>query len=183
MVQIDVVELCADLLLMTFYDFDIILGMDWLTKHHAIVICFTKEVEFDVPNQARIVFRGECKITCLISAIKACKMIQKGCEAYLAHVIDTRKTEAKLEDIPVVNEFQDVFLVELPGLPPDRDVEFTIELLPGTAPISVTLYRMSPTELRELKTQLQELLEKGYIRPSISPWGAPVLFVKKKDGN
>ena len=184
MVQIDGVELCADLLLMTFYDFDIILGMDWLTKHHAIVNCFTKEVEFDVPNQARIVFLGERKImsTCLISAIKACKMIQKGCEAYLAHVIDTRKTEAKLEDIPVVNEFQDVFPVELPGLPPDRDVEFTIELLPGTTPISVTPYIMAPTELRELKTQLQELLEKGYIRSSISPWGASVLFVKKKDG-
>ena len=184
MVQIDGVELCADLLLMTFYDFDIILRMDWLTKHHAIVNCFTKEVEFDVPNQARIVFRGERKImsTCLISAIKAWKMIQKGCEAYLAHVIDTRKTEAKLEDIPVVNEFQDVFPVELPGLPPDRDVEFTIKLLPGTAPIYVTPYRMAPTELRELKTQLRELLEKGYIQPSISPWGAPVLFVKKKDG-
>ena len=111
MVQIDGVELCADLLLMTFYDFDIILGMDWLTKHHAIVNCFTKEVEFDVPNQARIVFRGERKImsTCLIFAIKACKMIQKGCEAYLAHVIDTRKTEAKLEDIPVVNECNTYF--------------------------------------------------------------------------
>ena len=184
MVQIDGVELCADLLIMTFYDFDIILGMDWLTKHHDIVNCFTKEVEFDVPNQARIVFQGERKImsTCLISATKACKMIQKGCEAYLAHVIDTRKTEAKLEDIPVVNEFQDVFPVELSGLPPDRDVEFTIELLPGTAPISVTPYRMAPTDLRELKTQLQELLEKGYIQLSISPWGAPVLFVKKKDG-
>ena len=81
-----------------------------------------------------------------------------------------------------MNEFQDVFPIDLSGLPPDRDVEFTIELLPGTAPISVTPYRMAPTELRELKTQLQELLEKGYIRPSISPWGAPVLFVKKKDG-
>ena len=97
-------------------------------------------------------------------------------------MIDTRKTEAKLENIPVVNEFQDVFPVELPGLPPDRDVEFTIKLLPGTDPISVAPYRMAPTELRELKTQLQELIEKGYIRPSISPWGAPVLFVKKKDG-
>ena len=143
MVQIDGVELCADLLLMTFYDFDIILGMDWLTKHHAIVNCFTKEVEFDMPNQARIVFRGERKImsTCLISAIKACKMIKKGCEAYLAHVIDTRKTEAKLENIPVVNEFQDVFPVELPGLPPDRDVEFTIKLLPGQI-----LFLLHPTE-------------------------------------
>ena len=97
-------------------------------------------------------------------------------------MIDTRKTEAKLEDIPIVNEFQDVFPVELPGLPPDRDVEFTIKLLPGTTPISITPYRMAPTELRKLKTQLQELLEKGYIRLSISPWGAPVLFVNKKDG-
>ena len=107
-------------------------------------------------------------------------MIQKGCEAYLAHVIDTRKIEAKLEDIPVVNEFQDVFPVELPGLPPDRDVEFTIELLPRTAPISVTPYRMAPTELRELKNQLQELLEKGYIRPEHITMGSSGIVCEKE---
>ena len=86
-----------------------------------------------------------------------------------------------LLDIPVVCEFLDVFPDELPGLPPNRDVEFKIELLPGTAPISRRPYRMPPNELAELKVQLQELLEKGLIRPSSSSWGCPALFVKKKD--
>lgn len=86
-----------------------------------------------------------------------------------------------MTDIPVVCEFPDVFPEELPGLPPDRDVEFEINLLPGTAPISRRSYRMNPMELAELKVQLQELLEKGLIRPSLSPWGCPAIFVKKKD--
>ncbi|KAH9658001.1 hypothetical protein KPL70_023315 [Citrus sinensis] len=90
---------------------------------------------------------------------------------------------ACLEDIPIVREFIDVFPEDLPGLPPDREVEFTIELVPGTTPISKAPYRMAPIELKELKVQLQELLDKGFIRPSVSPWGAPVLFVKKKDGS
>ncbi|KAB2629775.1 S ribonuclease [Pyrus ussuriensis x Pyrus communis] len=87
-----------------------------------------------------------------------------------------------VEDVRVVRHFPDVFPEELPGLPPDRDLEFTIELLPGTNPISLTPYRMAPAELRELKVQLQELVDKGFIQPSTSPWGAPVLFVRKKDG-
>ena len=82
----------------------------------------------------------------------------------------------------MVNEFVSVFPEDLPGLPPDREVTFEIEVLPGTAPISKAPYRMAPVELRELQVQLQELLDKGFIRPSYSPWGAPVLFVKKKDG-
>ena len=86
-----------------------------------------------------------------------------------------------MEDIPIVNEFPDVFPDELPGLPPVREIDFSIELLPGTMPISQAPYRMAPAELKELKTQLQELVDKGFIRPSMSPWGAPVLFVKKKD--
>jgi hypothetical protein len=86
-----------------------------------------------------------------------------------------------LEDIPVACEFPDVFLEDLSGMPPDRDVEFIIELQPGTAPISRRSYKMTPKELAELKVQLNELLDKGYIRPSSSPWGYPTLFVKKKD--
>jgi hypothetical protein len=89
----------------------------------------------------------------------------------------------QLEDIPGVCEYPDVFPDDLPGMPPDRDVEFVIELQPGTAPISKRPYRMPPKELAELKVQLQELLDKGYIRPSSSPWGSPALFVKKKDGS
>ena len=97
-------------------------------------------------------------------------------------MVDTRKEALKLDDIPVVREFSDVFLKDLPGIPIDREIEFSIDLLPGTSPISKAPYRMALTELKELKEQLQELLEKGFIRPSASPWGAPVLFMKKKDG-
>ena len=86
----------------------------------------------------------------------------------------------EIRDIPVVCEFSDVFPKDLPGLPPDRDVQFNIELQPGTAPISRRAYRMPPKELAELKTQLQELIEKGFIQPSSSPWGCPAIFVKRK---
>ena len=87
-----------------------------------------------------------------------------------------------LEDIRIVNEYPDVFPEELPGMPPDRDIEFIIELLPGTAPIAKRPYRMGVNELAELKKQIRELIDKGYVQPSSSPWGAPVLFVEKKDG-
>ena len=91
--------------------------------------------------------------------------------------------EITVEMIPIEREFPDVFLDDLPSLPPDREVEFGIDVVPGVDPISKAPYRMSPIELQELKTQLEELQNKGFIRPSISPWGAPVLFVRKKDGS
>jgi hypothetical protein len=81
-----------------------------------------------------------------------------------------------------VKDFPDVFPEDVPGLPPVRDIEFSIDLIPGSGPISIAPYRMSPTELAELKTQLEDLLSKQFIRPSVSPWGPPVLLVKKKDG-
>jgi hypothetical protein len=90
-------------------------------------------------------------------------------------------TAHNLEDIPVAHEFLDVFPDDLPGMPPDRDVEFTMELQPGTAPISRRPYKMTPKELAELKIQLKELLDKGYIHLSTLPWGCPALFMKKKD--
>ncbi|KAG8480886.1 hypothetical protein CXB51_025570 [Gossypium anomalum] len=107
---------------------------------------------------------------------------KKGCEAYLAYVLDSKVIDKKVESTPVVCEFSDVFPEELPGLPPIREVEFGIELVPGTTPILIAPYRMALTELKELKSQLQELTGQGFARPSFSPWGAPVLFVKKKDG-
>ena len=88
-----------------------------------------------------------------------------------------------LESIPVVSEFSKVFPTDLPGLPPDREIDFCIDVEPGTQPISIPPYRMTPTELKELKKQLQDLSRKCFIRPSVSPWGAPVLFAKKKDGS
>ncbi|KAL0551526.1 hypothetical protein IC582_010615 [Cucumis melo] len=127
-----------------------------------------KEVVFRKPGFAEVVFRGIRKAVSrsLILVLKAEKLLRKGCTVFLAHIV----------------VFLDVFPDDLSGLPPDKEIEFTIELLPGTAPISQAPYRMASSELKELKMQLQELVDKGYIRPSVSPWGAPVLFVKKKDG-
>ncbi|KAL0458747.1 UNVERIFIED_CONTAM: Transposon Ty3-G Gag-Pol polyprotein [Sesamum latifolium] len=107
----------------------------------------------------------------------------EGCEAYLAHVIDTNKVNPMLEEIPVVRDFPEIFPDDLPGLPPHKKVDFAIETLPGVAPISIAPYRMTPVELQELKKQIEELLEKEFIQPSTSPWRAPVLFVKMKDGS
>nr|XP_011463527.1 PREDICTED: uncharacterized protein LOC105351276 [Fragaria vesca subsp. vesca] len=154
-----------------------------IEAHQALVDCFQKTVVFRSPRKPEISFSGERNIlpSCLISTVTAGKLLNRGCQAYLAHVVDTSMRVLKVEDIPVVKEFPDVFSEELPGLPPVREIDFTIELLPGTAPISQAPYRMAPTELKELKVQLQELVDKGFIRPSMSPWGAPVLFVKKKD--
>ena len=102
---------------------------------------------------------------------------------YLLYVVNTRVSkEVSFLDMPVVREFLDVFLEELPIVPPRRKVDFRIDLFPGTAPIANALYRLEPPEMHELSSQLQGLLGKQFIRPSILPWGAPILFVKKKDG-
>ena len=118
----------------------------------------------------------------VISVATVRKMVRKGCEAYLAYVIDMVKARPCVSDIPTVSDFPDVFPEELSGLPPQREIEFAIDIVPCATPTSITPYRMAPLELKELKLQLQELLAKGFIRPIVSPWGAPVLFVKKKDG-
>jgi hypothetical protein len=113
--------------------------------------------------------------------IKIC--IRKGCKVFAVHVIDNEKEESKndIENFPILQEFQDIFQ-EILGLPPKREIYFSIDLLPGAVPVSKAPYRMNILELNELKYQLQELLDKNYIRPSVSPWGAPILFVRKKDG-
>ena len=161
-----------------------ILGMDWLASNYASMDCFHKEVIFRRPGLPVVVFYGEWRRapSGLISAISARCLLQKGCKGYLAHVVDTRSSEVSLEDVSMVRDFLDVFPDDLPGLPPEREIDFPIYLVPGTTPISLPPYRMAPTGLKELKTQLQELVDGGFIRPIISPWGAPVLFVKKKDG-
>ena len=94
-------------------------------------------------------------------------------------LVETQGLKLRVEYVPVVREFSNVFPKELLGLPPEREIEFAIEIQPGTDPISILPYRMAPAELKELETQLRELLDKGFVRSSISPWGAPVLFVKK----
>nr|GEZ93551.1 putative reverse transcriptase domain-containing protein [Tanacetum cinerariifolium] len=119
----------------------------------------------------------------IISCIKARKYIENGCELFLAQVTGTMSKEKRVEDVPVIRDFPEVFPEDLPGLPPPRQVEFCIDLLPGATPMARVPYRLAPSELKELSEQLKELSEKGFIRPSSSPWGAPVLFVKKKDGS
>ena len=115
------------------------------------------------------------------------KYIEKeGCWLFLAHISEKSGKGPKgkrLEDVPIVRDFPEVFLEDLPGLPPTRKTEFRIDLVPGAAPVARAPYRLAPTEMKELLEQLAELSGKGFIRPSSSLWGAPVLFVKKKDGS
>ena len=115
--------------------------------------CFTKKIVFRKPGYPELEFEGDRWIrpTCVISALKAKRLLHKGCEAYLAHVLDKSSPKVTIESIPEVCEFFYVFPDDLPGLPPDRELEFEIELLPGSAPISIPPYRMAPTELKELK--------------------------------
>ncbi|WMV50946.1 hypothetical protein MTR67_044331 [Solanum verrucosum] len=119
----------------------------------------------------------------IISSIRASKLVKQGCLAYLAHVRDVEIEAPSIGFIPVVSEFSEVFPNDLPSMPRNRDIDFCIDLEPSTHLISIPPYRMAPTELRELKAQIQDLLDKGFIRHSASPWGAPILFVKKKDGS
>ncbi|XP_077228493.1 uncharacterized protein LOC143861449 [Tasmannia lanceolata] len=176
-------ELVVDLILLDLYDFDVILGMDWLSVHHVLVDCNKKIVTFEIPGEEKSCFegRGALSTRVILSAMQACRLLRQGCEAFLASVVEVESNDVRIEDIPVVNEFVDVFPEDLPGLPPDREVKFTVDLAPSTTPISKAPYRMAPVEMRELKEQLEELLEKGFVRPSVSPWGAPILFVKRKD--
>jgi hypothetical protein len=146
---------------------DIILGMNCLTKYQASLSCDKRTVKL-------VSLSGEEVLVELVLSGP-----RKGsCHQVNAHIEEIKPSEA----INVISKFSDVFLEELPGMPPERKVEFTIEFIPGTAPISKRAYRVSGPELVELKKQIDELSEKGYIRPSTSPWAAPVLFVQKKDG-
>ncbi|KAL5568094.1 hypothetical protein UlMin_024669 [Ulmus minor] len=138
-------ELSMDLVILDMFDYDVIIGMDFLTKYEATINCKARTVKFKPTGEAPFEF------------------IASGCFGFLANVIDTTPREKdKLEDVPVISEFIEVFPEDLPGIPPDREITFEIELLPGTAPISKAPYRMAPVELKELQTQLQELLDKGY---------------------
>ena len=184
-VMIEGQEFPADLVALDMRDFDVVLGMDWLSLHRPTLDCYKKEVKLKWSGKLEVKFRGLRRelSSCMISAMTAQKMLSKGCQGCPAYVVETGKEGTILDEIPVVREFLDVFPDDIAGLPPEREVEFTIDLIPGTEPISIPPCRMALAELRELKAHLEEFLSKGFIRPSISPWGAPVLFVKKKDGS
>nr|GEZ72438.1 putative reverse transcriptase domain-containing protein [Tanacetum cinerariifolium] len=136
--------------------FNVIIGMDWLSKYHAKIICDEKVVHISIEGETLII---------------------------RAQVMEKKSEDKRLENIAVVREFPNVFPEDLPGLPQVRQVEFQIDLIPRAAPVARAPYRLAPSEMQELSDQLQELADRGFIRPSTLPWGAPALFVKKKDGS
>ncbi|GJT34084.1 putative reverse transcriptase domain-containing protein [Tanacetum coccineum] len=145
--------------------FDVIVGMDWLSQNKAVIVCHEKVVEIPLEGSGILRVQGERTL----GVAKA--------------LMNAKVDEPKVGDISVVRDFVDVFPEDLSGLPPQRQVEFRIDLIPGATPVAKSPYRLAPSEMQELSGQLQELQDKGFIRPSHSPWGAPVLFVKKKDGS
>ncbi|GJT64329.1 putative reverse transcriptase domain-containing protein [Tanacetum coccineum] len=181
-----------DLMPVELGSFDVIIGMDWLRRCHAVIVCDEKLVQVPYGNET-LTFCGnessnerEYRLT-VISCSKAQEYIAKGCQVFLAQ-ISAKKEEDKSEgkqikDVPIVRDFLEVFPKDLPGLPLARPVEFQIDLIPGAAPVARAPYRLAPSKMKELSEQLQEISDKGFIRPSSSPWGALVLFVKKKDGS
>nr|GEV97745.1 putative reverse transcriptase domain-containing protein [Tanacetum cinerariifolium] len=172
--------------------FDVIIGMDWLVKYHALIVCDEKLVCVPFGDEILIFYddrsnNGHESRLNIISYTKTQRYLLKGCPIFLAHVT-TKETEDKskkkrLEDVPIVQDFREVFPEDLTSIPPTHQVEFQINLVPGAAPVARAPYRLAPSEMKELSDQLKELVNKGFIRPSSSPWGAPVLFVKKKDGS
>jgi hypothetical protein len=162
----------ANLVVMPMREFDVILGMDWLASYRATIDCYSKTITIEIPSRELLV----------VATSKG----NKFAESFMAFLDDGTGENGEIpwKYTLVVCEFEDVF-ESVPGLPPNRgkDSEFFIELVPGTRPISRTPYRMAPKEMLELRKQLNELMDLGLIQESCSPWGAPVLFVKKKDNS
>nr|GEX37299.1 putative reverse transcriptase domain-containing protein [Tanacetum cinerariifolium] len=159
-------------------------GPNVVMERDAVIVCRKKVVHVPYKNKTLVVEgdRGASRLK-IVSCIKARKFIDKGSQLFVAHVTEKEPQEKRIEDVPVIRDFPEVFPDNLPGLPPPRQVEFRIDLAPGAAPVARAPYRLAPSEMKELAKQLLELSEKGFICPSSSPWGAPMLFVKKKDGS
>jgi hypothetical protein len=161
------VDFVVNLIVLESKGIDVILGIDWLSKHNVLIDCTKKPVKLTTPKGKEMEFVKELVVTA---------------KGVANHAKVNQLNASQGSEVPVVNEFPDVFPEELLGMPPDRDIEFEIELKPGTSPIYKTPYRMATPELAELKAHIKESLEKGFIHPSSSLWGAPMIFVLKKDG-
>nr|CAH66120.1 OSIGBa0146N20.5 [Oryza sativa] len=157
-IEIEEVPFPSSLILLESKDLDVILGMDWLSRHRGVIDCANRKVTLTNSNGETVSF--------FASSPKSPGVVLN---------------QVALQEIPIVQDYPDVFPEDLPGMPPKRDIEFRIDLVPGTNPIHKRPYRMAANELAEVKKQVDDLLQKGYIRPSTSPWGAPVIFVEKKD--
>nr|KYP50860.1 Retrotransposable element Tf2 [Cajanus cajan] len=165
----------VDLICLPLSQLDVILGMDWLSSNHVLLNCADKSIVFGEPVE---------KVSKdYLTANQVKVSLQEDAQVYMLLASLNSESNVLVNELPVVCDFSDVFSDDMSSLPPRREVEFSIDLVPGTGPISIAPYRMSPVELVELKKQIEDLLEKGFVRPSVSPWGAPVLLVKKKDGS
>nr|GFA19670.1 putative reverse transcriptase domain-containing protein [Tanacetum cinerariifolium] len=178
-----------DLMPVELGSFDVIIGMDWLATYHVVIVCDEKIVRVPFGNETLIIrcdqSNNETQLN-IISCTKTRKYLLKGYPVFLANIttktIKDKSKEKRLENVPIFRDFSKVFPEDLPGLLPTRQVKFQIDLIPGAAPVARAPYRLASSKMKELSDQLQELFE-CFIRPSSSPWGAPVLFVKKKDGS
>nr|AAV32158.1 putative polyprotein [Oryza sativa Japonica Group] len=157
-IEIEEIPFLSSLISLESKDLDVILGMDWLTRHRGVIDCANRKVTLTSSNGQTVSF--------FVSSPKP-------------HGLTLN--QVALQEIPIVRDYPDVFPEDLPGMPPKRDIEFRIDLVPGTNPIHKRPYRMAANKLAEVKSQVDDLLQKGYTRPSTSPWGAPVIFVENKD--
>jgi hypothetical protein len=174
----------AELNIMPLGSYDCLIGMNWLDQHHALLHYHNKRFTcLDEEGNQKIV-QGIPRVVAIreISAMQLKKCYRKGCQLFAARVEEASRYEvSNIGDHEVLTEFKDIFQ-EVPRLPPKRDIDFSINLIPGAALVSKNPYRMSTPELNELQLHLEELMKKGYIHPNVSPWGSLFLFVKKKDG-
>ncbi|XP_015965475.1 uncharacterized protein LOC107489223 [Arachis duranensis] len=166
-----------DLIYLPMVGLEMILGFDWLSKNRVLLDCFEQTIRSMPEGENRAVVATGYYLN---SIMVHCS--REECQGYILLAANTLGDAQNLDQIPVVRDFPEVFSEDIPEFPPQREIEFAIELVLGARPILIAPYRMAPIELAKLKTQLAELLNKRFIRPSVSPWGAPVLLVKKKDG-
>ena len=153
----------VNLIVIDLYDYNVILGMDFLGKYNAVIDSQRRTVTFKPIGGEEFIFRGSTtkQLKMFISALKVRKLLAEGCIVFLANMVDkTQETQNRPKEVPIVKEFIEVFPEDLPGLPPEREISFEIELLPGSAPVSEAPYRMAPAELKELQILLQELLDR-----------------------
>ncbi|XP_022024307.1 uncharacterized protein LOC110924623 [Helianthus annuus] len=165
-IQLDDHSFSIDLLPVELGSFDVVVGMYWLSKNKAEIICSEKQVRIPRPDGGEaIVVHGDrsSQVSSVVSGMKMLKLLRKGYPAFLVNVVDTKAEGRKIEDIPIVRDYPEVFPEDLPGMPPVRQIEFRIDLVPGAAPIAKSPYRLAPSEMKELSNQLQELLDIGFI--------------------
>jgi len=173
LMEVEVKRFKVNLVSLPLEGLEVILGMDWLSTNHVVLDCGRRKIVFPETEGIELMTSGE-----------AVKEMKQGSICFVIVAQEKKmSTEEQINRISVVDEYVDVFPNEILELPPSQDIDFSIDLITGAGPVSATPYKMAPVKLAELKKHIEDLLEKKFIRPNASPWGAPVLLVKKKDGS